>query len=97
MSLCSIANACSVIIGSFAALGTLATSPRKWNKLRGFVARIAAMQKVLRDVHEKASDLEVHDAGEELRQPGALRRIGSRIAAEQVRDLGLRNPSYAIT
>ena len=75
---------CSVIIGSFAALGTLATSPRKWNKLRGFVARIAAMQRVLRDVHDKASDLEVHDASEEFRNQGALRRIGSRVAAEQV-------------
>lgn len=75
---------CSVIIGSFAALGTLAASPRKWNKLRGFVARIAAMQKVLRDVHDKASDLEVHDASDEFRNQGALRRTGSRVAAEQV-------------
>lgn len=74
----------SMIIGTFAALGTIATSPRKWHKLRGFVARIAAMQKVLADVHDKAGDLEVHDAAHALRQEGSLRRVGSRVAAEQV-------------
>lgn len=82
----------------FSALGTLAQSPRKWHKLRGYVQRIACMQRVITDVHDAAQDLAVHGSDEAL-QPalpppppdaGAplsraskdMRRSGSRVASD---------------
>lgn len=50
----------------FGSLGALANSPRKWHKLRGYVQRIAAMQRVVADVHEASRGLAVHAADDTL-------------------------------
>lgn len=82
----------------FGALGALANSPRKWHKLRGYVQRIAAMQRVVADVHEASEELAVHGADEALnpalppdlsaatergsRGSKDMRRSGSRVASD---------------
>lgn len=86
---------CSIVIAMFSALGALANSPRKWHKLRGFVQRIAAMDRVVADVHAAARDLAVHGADESLNPAlppppdtaaagvrSDMRRSGSRVASD---------------
>lgn len=89
---------CSIVIAMFGSLGALANSPRKWHKLRGYVQRIAAMQRVVADVHEASRGLAVHAADEALvpalppppdapaaaagRPSSDMRRSGSRVASD---------------
>ena len=78
-------SACSVVISLFQALGTLGVAPRKVAKIRGYAGRLCAMEAVLDDTRAAARDLAV--VAEPAAAPAAagevaMRRVGSRVAAE---------------
>jgi ABC-type uncharacterized transport system fused permease/ATPase subunit len=90
---------CSVVISLFTALGVLGTAPRKVAKIRGYASRLCALEAVLSDCDRSARSRAImHSESGEFDAAGVLsdrthgasgrgganmRRIGSRIAAEE--------------